>query len=350
MTNERPDNNKTMSELSDQQSDPSQTSKTEKPSVLSKLRGLFFRESANLRQSLEEVIDQHESADNEALVRPEARSMMLNLLRFPDVRVDDIMVPRADIIAIEDDASISELTEMFTQAGHSRIPVFHGTLDDPRGMIHIKDLMAWMSLGNKNKPLVKKTANKGKSRPASTKTNHCAADLKSKICDTTLIREVLFAPPSMPAADLLAKMQSTHIHLAIVVDEYGGTDGLVSFEDIVEEIVGEIADEHDGDEDLISKTPNGNYMADARAPIEEVEAVLNIDLLPDEQDEDADTLGGFVFSMLGRVPVRGELVRHSSGIEFEVVQADARRINKLKIHTLKNKASSDRSDTDTVKS
>ncbi len=125
---------------------------------------------------------------------------------------------------------------------------------------------------------------------------------------------------------------------------------MVSFEDIVEEIVGDIADEHDGNEDLISKTPNGNYIADARAPIEDVEAVLNIDLLPDEQDEDADTLGGFVFSMLGRVPVRGELVRHSSGIEFEVVQADARRINKLKIHTLKNKASSDHSDTDAVKS
>jgi len=349
MTNKPPTDNKTMSEQNDQQGEPPQTGFTDKHGIWSRLRGLFFRENANLRQSLEEVIDQHESADNEALVRPEARSMMLNLLRFPDVRVDDIMVPRADIIAIEDDATIDELTDMFTQAGHSRIPVFNGTLDDPRGMIHIKDLMAWMSLGNKNKPLVKKVAHKGKKQSVTTKNNRCVTNMKTLIRDTTLIREVLFAPPSMPAADLLAKMQSTHIHLAIVVDEYGGTDGLVSFEDIVEEIVGEIADEHDGDEDLITKTPNGNYIADARAPIEEVEAVLKIDLLPDEQDEDADTLGGFVFSMLGRVPVRGELVRHSSGIEFEVVQADARRINKLKIHTLNNKVSLERGDKDTVK-
>ncbi len=347
----RPNGDKTMSESTNNQTETASPSlsnmgssvntnaKPEKNGLLSKLRTIFFRDTSNLRQSLEEVIDQHDSDQGDALVRPEARSMMLNLLRFPDIRVDDIMVPRADIIAIEDDANIAALTEMFTQAGHSRIPVFHGTLDDPRGMIHIKDLMAWMSLGNQ-KVLAKKAVNSAKSNAKSAPKKSAKADQKSVISDTTLMREVLFAPPSMPAADLLAKMQSTHIHLAIVVDEYGGTDGLVSFEDIVEEIVGDIADEHDGDEDFIVETPNGNYMADARAPIEDVEAVLNIDLLPDEQDEDTDTLGGFVFSMLGRVPVRGELVRHSSGIEFEVVQADARRIYKLKIHTLNNEATS----------
>lgn len=314
--------------------------KPEKRSVLEKLRGLFFRDAGNLRQSLEEVIDQHDDDVNDALVKPVARSMMLNLLKFPDVRVDDIMVPRADIIAIDDDADITELLESFNEAGHSRIPVFHNTLDDPRGMIHIKDLMTWMTLGNQ-KSLAKKATNgsnggNNKSKKTTPKSKPHMANQGTLIRDTSIIREVLFAPPSMPAGELLAKMQSSHIHLAIVVDEYGGTDGLVSFEDIVEEIVGDIADEHDGDEDFIVETPNGNYLADARAPIEDVEAVLKIDLLPDEQDEDTDTLGGFVFSMLGRVPVRGELVRHESGIEFEVTQADARRIIKLKIHALHN--------------
>jgi CBS domain containing-hemolysin-like protein len=154
------------------------------------------------------------------------------------------------------------------------------------------------------------------------------------IRQTGILRQLLFVPPSMPAADLLVKMQSTRLHMAIVVDEYGGTDGLVSIEDLVEEIVGDIADEHDEEEaELIKPAEDGAFAADARAAIEDVEALLGLDLLPDEREEDADTLGGLVFSMLGRVPVRGELVRHPSGIEFEILEADPRRVKKIKIHT-----------------
>ncbi len=298
-----------------------------------KLQKLFsFGPDTDLRQSIEEVIEQHESAPDDTLVRPEARSMMLNLLKFSDVRVDDIMVPRADVIAIEDQATVNELLGIFSEANHSRIPIFKDTLDDPCGMVHIKDLMRWLTIGEKAAPAKKSTPKSSDRKTGAGKKTRRAPNRNTKIVDTNIIREVLFVPPSMPATDLLLKMQSVHIHLAIVVDEYGGTDGLVSIEDVVEEIVGEISDEHDDDADFLVKTTDGNYIADARAPIETVENVLKIDLLPDEQDEDADTLGGFVFSMLGRVPVRGELIRHNSGIEFEIVQADARRVKRIKIH------------------
>jgi len=313
--------------------DQSKQSQNDGQSFWCKIQKLFsFGKDTNLRQSIQEVIEQHENTRDESLVRPEARSMMLNLLKFSDVRVDDIMVPRADIIAIEDQATINELLDIFSEANHSRIPIFKDTLDDPYGMVHIKDLMRWLTVGEKATPAKKsnggKPANSGRA-----KRSRKAPNRNTKIADTNIIREVLFAPPSMPATDLLLKMQSVHIHLAIVVDEYGGTDGLVSIEDVVEEIVGEISDEHDDDVDFLVKTTNGNFIADARAPIDMVEGVLKIDLLPDEQDEDADTLGGFVFSMLGRVPVRGELIRHNSGVEFEIMQADARRVKRIKIHT-----------------
>lgn len=287
------------------------------------LRGWFgHRHNHTLRASLEDVIESHETDNSTSDIPPDARSMMLNLLRFPDVRVDDVMVPRADIIAIEDEATTSQLLKLFDEANHSRIPIFHETLDDPVGMIHIKDFLRWLTADD--------IEENDKQKPKTV----CRPDADTPINKAGIMREVLYVPPSMPASDLLLKMQSTHIHMAIVVDEYGGTDGLVSIEDVVEEIVGDIADEHDIDEaEMIIADGSGNYDADARAPIEEVEALLKIDLLPDERDEDADTLGGFIFSMLGRVPVRGELVRHESGIEFEITKSDPRRVKKIKIRT-----------------
>jgi CBS domain containing-hemolysin-like protein len=160
-----------------------------------------------------------------------------------------------------------------------------------------------------------------------------AEDLALTVRQTGLIRPLLFVPPSMRAADLLVKMQTTRIHLALVVDEYGGTDGVATIEDVMEEIVGDIADEHDeAEEQMIRPAGEGVWIADARAPIEEVEALLGLDLLPDDREEEADTLGGLVFTMLGRVPVRGELVRHGSGVEFEIVEADPRRVKKIKLH------------------
>jgi len=319
--------------MTDDSFNDQQAGQSDGRSFWSKLQNFFsFGKDSDLRQSLEEVIEQHESAPEDGLVRPEARLMMLNLLKFWDLRVDDIMVPRADIIAIEDSSSVNDLLDIFSEANHSRIPIFRDTLDDPCGMVHIKDLMRWLTVGEKATPAKKPGTGNKKTNGHKTRPLHRSPNRNIKIADTKIIREVLFVPPSMPASDLLLKMQSVQIHLAIVVDEYGGTDGLVSIEDVVEEIVGEIADEHDDTDDFLVKTPNGNYIADARTPIEMVEQVLNIDLLPDEQDDNADTLGGFVFSMLDRVPVRGELIRHNSGIEFEIMQADTRRVKRLKIH------------------
>lgn len=263
---------------------------------------------------------------------PEERLMLLNILGFRELRIDDVMVPRADIIACDERVRIGELMDIFRTAGHSRIPVYRETLDDPVGMVHIKDLMSWITArarrprrGNAKADAVKKT-------------DGCALDLArvdvgKPLSSAKIIRPVLFVPPSMPAVDLLVKMQATRIHLALVVDEFGGTDGLVSIEDLVEEIVGDIEDEHDpANAPQIKPTGDGGYIADARLPIEDLRILVGHDLAIAEEDEDVDTIGGLVFSALGRVPVRGEIVAYPGGLEFEVLDADPRRIKKLKFY------------------
>ncbi len=298
-----------------------------------RVRTLFSNgHDTSLRESLETVIEQHGGENGDSGLKPEARSRMIKLLEFEDLRVDDVMVPRADIIAVGDDVTIRELLQIFDDANHSRIPVFRETLDDPVGMVHVKDLMRWMTSRGSSKRR-KASAKQPASKSASGMVLN-DKDLSVTIRRAGVIRELLFVPPSMSAGDLLIKMQATRLHMAIVVDEYGGTDGLLTIEDLVEEIVGDIADEHDNaDEELVRSADNGTYVADARAAIEDVEKLLQVDLLPDDMDEDADTLGGFIFFMLGRVPARGELIKHESGIEFEVLSADPRRVKRLKIHT-----------------
>lgn len=299
-------------------------------SLLSRLKGFFSPErDATLRQSLEGVIASHDAQNPADTMRAEAKSMMLNLIKFADLRVDDVMVPRADIVAIESSATIKELLERFIDANHSRMPVYRETLDDLSGMIHIKDLVRWLAQKG-----VKTRRRKGAKDGQDTVLaglSLSATDLATEVNALGIVREVLFVPPSMPAADLLIKMQSTHIHIAIVVDEYGGTDGLVSIEDLVEEIVGDISDEHDSDEELVVSNGDGTFTASARADLEELEKLLGVDFLPEERDEETDTLGGLIFSMFGRVPVRGELLRHNSGVEFEVLEADPRRVKRVKI-------------------
>lgn len=290
-------------------------------------------EPEDAREIIEEALENEESTAQS--FSPQERLMLTNLLRFGAMRVEDVMVPRADIIAIENSATLSDLLQMFQRAAHSRIPVYQGTLDDPRGMVHIKDLMSWIT----NRAQKAAAPPKAKHKNAAAQETPLPAlelgciDLSMPVEKTGIRREVLFVPPSMAGLDLLLRMQMTHIHLALVVDEYGGTDGLVSIEDLVEEIVGEIEDEHDrSDDPLIVDDAESGLVADARAPIEALEERLGIELLPPEREEDVDTLGGLVFTLAGRVPVRGELVSHQSGIEFEVLDADARRIKKLKIH------------------
>jgi len=257
----------------------------------------------SLRESLEEVIEDHEG-DGEAPISPDERLMLLNILSLGEVSADDVMVPRADIVAVETDSSFDDLVRVFRDASHSRLPVYRKTLDDVLGMVHIKDVLTALA----------------------------DAPMEGPPSLRDICRPILFVPPSMPALDLLRKMRLAHIHMALVIDEYGGTDGLITIEDLVEEIVGEIEDEHDtGVEPRVVPRPGGGYEADARARVAVLEEHLGLDLLDEDRDEDIDTLGGLVVSLAGRVPDRGEVIVHPAGIEFEVVDADPRRIKRLRV-------------------
>ncbi|MCJ7527849.1 MAG: hemolysin family protein [Methyloceanibacter sp.] len=272
-------------------------------------------EEPDLRELIEDALARSKSDS----LSGQERSMLRRILRFGKLTVEDVMVPRADIIAVDNTVTIDELMRVFRQAEHSRLPVYHETLDDPRGMIHIRDLMSWITAEAESGGVGRLDLGK--------------VDLQRSIATMNITRELLYVPDSMSVLDLLLKMQTTRLHLALVVDEYGGTDGLVSIEDLVEEVVGEIADEHDvEDEPLIRSDPRLGLIADARMPVEDLEKHLGVELVSGEQEEDIDTLGGLVFSIAGRIPARGELVRHSSGIEFEVLEADPRRIKRLRIH------------------
>ena len=300
---------------------------------LDRLRTLFSNGSdASLRESLEDVIEQHEHSEED--FSPEEHSMLLNILGFGEKVVEDVMVPRADITAIDLAATMGELMATFKQAEHSRLPVYRDTLDDVIGMVHIKDMMGWLT-GVALKP-PKKQAKKPATTPTTSKLRLEGVNLSKSLSQVRLHREVLFVPPSMPAVDLLVQMQTTRIHMAIVVDEYGGTDGLVSIEDLIEEIVGEIEDEHDIDGGpLIMEDGAGRYIADARIILDDLSSYPGLRPLT-IRDEDIDTLGGLVFSLIGRIPVRGELVAHESGLEFEVLDADPRRLKRLRIYVKKN--------------
>jgi CBS domain containing-hemolysin-like protein len=290
----------------------------EEPSWFERVLQKFgLGEEPDLREVIEDALARNKGLSDS--LSAQERSMLLNILRFGKLTVEDVMVPRADIIAVEESITIDELMRVFRDAEHSRLPVYRETLDDPRGMIHIRDLMSWITS--------QAEASGGPALDLS------AVDLNRTVAAINLTRDIHYVPGSMSLLDLLLKMQTTRLHLALVVDEYGGTDGLVSIEDLVEEVVGEIEDEHDVEnEPLIRNDPRAGLVADARTPVKELEKHLGKELVSPEQEEDIDTLGGLVFSISGRIPVRGELVRHPSGIEFEVLDADPRRIKKLRIH------------------
>ena len=208
------------------------------------------------------------------------------------------------------------------------MPVYRETLDGVTGMIHVKDFMRWMTARGAKKKKPTKT-----DRPSLSGLSIAASELSTSVKQAGINREVLFVPPSMPATDLLVRMQASHTHLAIVIDEYGGTEGLVSIEDLVEVIVGDISDEHDTDEDLhIRPVEDKIYSADGRVDIAQLEDLLKIDLLSDEEEEEADTLAGLVFKIAGRVPTRGEIIRHGSGLEFEILESDPRRVKRVRIN------------------
>jgi magnesium and cobalt transporter len=258
--------------------------------------------------------DHADHAEGESLSHPasEGKSFtqfgMSNLRRL---RVEDVSIPRVEITAVPADISLGDLIAVFRESGNTRLPVYDGTLDSPIGLVHLKDV----ALGH---GFHKSEGN---------------FDLRS------MLRPLLYAPPSMPIGVLLQKMQTERTHMALVIDEYGGVDGVVTIEDLIEQVIGEIEDEHDVEEDSPwSHEKSGAYLALARAPLDEFEAEIGIKLLDTDEDEEIDTLGGLVFKLTGRIPARGEIVPHPSGAEFEVVDADARRIKRLRVRLPKGDA------------
>jgi len=295
-------------------------------------RALFGWRSGPTRADIEVVLEA--AGPGIGGVSPEERTMIKNILALRGRRIEDVMVPRGDIIAVQQDISLGELVKVFEKAGHSRLVVYNDTLDDPTGMVHIRDLIAFMAAHAAVDP-AKQTKRK-KPKPAGLDLG--AINLGMQLSSTKIMREILFAPPSMPALDLLAKMQATRMHLALVVDEYGGTDGLVSMEDVVEEIVGEIADEHDEDETpSVVLQPDGSFVADARASLEDVTEAVGIAFDVGDAAQEVDTIGGYLMSQVGRLPLRGELVPGPTGFEIEVLDSDPRRIKKVRIHRSKNR-------------
>lgn len=265
---------------------------------------------------------------------PEERAMLKNILDLRERRAEDIMVPRADIVAVQQDMPLGELVKVFEKAGHSRLVVYDDTLDDPVGMVHIRDLVSFMA----THAAVPPPTNKRRKRfPADLDLR--AIDLAMPLVETRIVRTILFVPPSMPALDLLAKMQATRVHLALVIDEYGGTDGLISIEDLVEQIVGDIEDEHDEQARSLVRQPDGSFLADARTPLEDVVASVGAEFDVGDAAEEVDTLGGYLVTRVGRVPVRGEIVPGPEPFEIEVLDADPRRVKRVKISRAKPRRS-----------
>ena len=281
-----------------------------KPSLFWKLQGMLRRKEAeSIRDQVEELIERHE-VPSEA--RPgdgqttsldaEERALLGNVLRLRGITAYDVMVPRADIMAIPESHSLTETIALIQTEGHSRYPVYRDGLDDIIGMVHIKDVFA--AIGKEEKAFA-------------------LADV---------LRRPLFVVPSIPVLDLLLQMRQARVHMALVVDEYGGIDGLITIEDLVETIVGDISDEHDEVQaQQITERPDGALDLDARTPIAAFEEKLGNVLTDEERAADIDTVGGLVFTLAGRVPAKGELVSHPSGLEFRILEADPRRIRRLRV-------------------
>jgi magnesium and cobalt transporter len=232
---------------------------------------------------------------------PVERPGMMNLR---SMRVDDVAVPKAEITAVPADIEKDDLVKVFRESGNTRLPVYNGTLDTPIGLIHLKDFALHHGFNAKGEPF----------------------NLEK------MLRPLIFAPPSMPIGVLLTKMQTDRMHMALVIDEYGGVDGLVTLEDLVEQVIGEIEDEHDIEEDVLwTLVEDGIYIAQARTPLDDFEEEIGLRLTPDDADEEIETLGGLVFLLTGRVPVRGEVIPHPSGAEFEIIDADPRRIKRIRV-------------------
>src|SRR5580700_8705181 len=295
------------------------------------MRILFGWKAASTRADLEQVLTAEQPQSG---FSPEEATMLKNILGLRDQRIESVMVPRADIVAVQQDITLGELVRVFEGAGHSRLVVYNDTLDDPTGMVHIRDLITFVASRAAQDPI---TAGQ-REAPQNADLNLANVDLTLPLASTKIVREILYAPPSMPALDLLAKMQATRIHLSLVIDEYGGTDGLVSMEDLVELIVGDIADEHDEHETpTVTRQSDGSFVADGRASLDDVQAAIGDEFDFGAAKSEVDTLGGYLVIRAGHVPVRGELVPGPNALEAEVLDADPRRVKRVKIYRRKDR-------------
>ena len=296
------------------------------------IRALFGWKPGSVRADLQVVLDA--STPDETSFSPIERTMLRNILGLNERRIADVMVHRADIVAVKRDIPLAELMSLFESAAHSRLVVYNETLDDPEGIVHIRDLLAFMT-ARARAAVVTSTTKRKKPLPGGLDLR--AVDLAMPLAEANIIRKLLYVPPSMRAIDLLAQMQASRIHLALVVDEYGGTDGLVSIEDIVEQIVGEIDDEHDSDEPPSIVKQGDSYIADARASLDDVRAMIGEGFVIGEAGEEVETLGGYLVTHVGRLPLRGEVISGPGEFEIEVLDADPRRVKRLRIGVRKEK-------------
>lgn len=279
-----------------------QIDKRDSVSMMSRLKHWFrhllkLRVPFSLQESVAELIEEHDESGQS--ISLEERTMLRNVVSVGDTTIGDIMVPRGDIIAVNFEVSLDALKEAFLEEGHTRMPVYRDSLDNVVGFIHIKDLI----------PVL---------------------DKSESFSMETYMRQILVASPSMKVLDLLIKMRFARVHMAIVLDEYGGTDGLVTIEDLVEQIVGSIEDEHDDEYDLEIRPLSANsYEASARVKIQALETMFSTKITNEEEDHDCDTIGGLIFLIQGHVPVKGDVINHHSGIEFEIIDADPRHIKRV---------------------
>ncbi|MBO6783897.1 MAG: HlyC/CorC family transporter [Alphaproteobacteria bacterium] len=274
--------------------------------LFARLRGLLGGRSqeSSVREVIGELIE--EPRPEAAAIGADEGVLIANILKLHDLTAEDVMIPRVDIVAVDETEELRAVAALISREAHSRLPLYRGQLDEVVGFVHIKDVLAAIQTAPQ--------------QPVS-----------------ELRRDILFAAPSIRVLDLLLEMRAQRTHMAIVIDEFGGVDGLVTIEDLVEEIVGEIEDEHDEEGPVIAVNPDGSILADARVEVGELEAQIGEFLTEDERAE-SDTLGGVVFALVDRVPRRSEVVTHSTGVEFEVIDADVRRIKRLRVRDLRAKA------------
>ena len=276
-------------------------SKKENLNIISKLikKINFLGNNQSLRDSIKDVIDEKSNEESQNIdLSSKEKSILSNILSINKLKADDVMIPRASIVAISQDSSFQNIIDTIDKESHSRMPVFRKDLDDVLGMIHIKDIIKFSG------------------------SNHNDFNIKK------IMREVLFVPPTMPVMNLLLKMQATKLHMALVIDEHGGTDGLITIEDVIEEIVGEIEDEHDKDDHFnFKKIDSNTFEAKADMTLDDFNHESNLSIV----EENVDTLGGYIFSKINRVPYAGEVIKVDNTYQFEIIEADPRKIKKIRI-------------------